>query len=293
MGGMAMVLEYWFYIYFHTLTPFLKEGVPTDVWPAIMIFKKDSLVKFQRGTSKHSLNTTRQQIELRTIVGTEWQSRSTSRYRDHPDIVHAREISKKRVAFYNPESDTSIMYLGERFLRQTRGFITIPRSPRERLEDLANPHDPINVVEGQDYKHVDQSMYVWWWKQQSIRFLLLEIYRQENRDEVGAASTQDPTFLVNQERKSILEYSKVNKGKPFRNEEVYRLFKAHVPGFNPEEFDCTQNEEDESEAPSVNASKSSTPARSDPRWLVDHRAKGLNKGKLRSYRPSTTEPTVF
>ncbi|XP_026396051.1 uncharacterized protein LOC113290681 [Papaver somniferum] len=147
MCGMAMVLEYWFYIYFRTLTPFLQEGVPTDVWPAVMIFKKDSLVKLQRGTSKHSLNTARQQIELRTIVGTEWQPWSTTMYKYHPDIVHAREISNQRVAFYNPESETSIMYLGERCLRKTRGFITIPRSPRERLEDLATSHDPIDVVE--------------------------------------------------------------------------------------------------------------------------------------------------
>ncbi|XP_026378298.1 uncharacterized protein LOC113272713 [Papaver somniferum] len=71
------------------------------------------------------------------------------------------------------------------------------------------------------------------------------------------------------ERKARLEYSKVSKGKPFGNEEVYRLFKAHVPGFNPEEFDPTQNEEDESEAPSVNASTSSAPTRSDPRWLEE------------------------
>ncbi|KAI3902731.1 hypothetical protein MKW92_051604, partial [Papaver armeniacum] len=41
-------------------------------------------------------------------------------------------------------------------------------------------------------------MYVQWWKLQSFGFFLLEIYRQENRDEVRAASTQDPTFLVNQ-----------------------------------------------------------------------------------------------
>ncbi|RZC57462.1 hypothetical protein C5167_004772 [Papaver somniferum] len=147
-----------------------------------MIFKKDSLVKLQRGTSKHSLNTPRQQIELRKIVGREWKPWSTSMYRDHPDIVHAREISDQRVAFYNPESDTSIMYLGERFLRQTKGFITIPRSPRERLEDLATPHDPIDVVEGRDYKHVDESINI----------------SSRKRDEVGAASTQDPTFLLNQ-----------------------------------------------------------------------------------------------
>ncbi|XP_026450925.1 uncharacterized protein LOC113351074 [Papaver somniferum] len=68
------------------------------------------------------------------------------------------------------------------------------------------------------------------------------------------------------ERKARLEYSKVSKGKPFQNEEVYRLSKAHVLGFNPEEIDPTQNVEDESDAPSFNASTSSAPARSDPRW---------------------------
>ncbi|XP_026458799.1 uncharacterized protein LOC113359365 [Papaver somniferum] len=47
---------------------------------------------------------------------------------------------------------------------------------------------------------------------------------------------------------------------------VYRLFKSHVLGFNPEEIGPTQNVEDESDAPSVNASTSSAPARSDPRW---------------------------
>ncbi|KAI3968994.1 hypothetical protein MKW92_035950, partial [Papaver armeniacum] len=109
------------------------------------------------------------------------------------------------------------MYLGERFLRQTRGLITIPRSPRERLEDLATPHDPVDVVEGRDYKHVDKSMYDRWWKEQSIGFLLPEIYRQENRDEVGAASTQDPTFLVNQVppiHPSRYKYDNVSQASP-------------------------------------------------------------------------------
>ncbi|KAI3931214.1 hypothetical protein MKW92_036491, partial [Papaver armeniacum] len=109
------------------------------------------------------------------------------------------------------------MYLGERFLRQTRGLITIPRSPLERLEDLSTPHDPIDVVKGRDYKHVDESMYDRWWKAQSIGFLLLEIYRQENRDEVGAASTQDPTFLVNQVppiHPSRYKYDNVSQASP-------------------------------------------------------------------------------
>ncbi|RZC81698.1 hypothetical protein C5167_044272, partial [Papaver somniferum] len=139
----------------------------------------------------------RQQIELRKIVGTVWKPWSNSVFKDHADIVHARELSMKRVTFYNPESDTSILYLGERFLRKTRGFITIPRSPRERLEDIANPSDPIDVVEGRDYIHVQETKYVWWWRRQSIGFFLPEIQRQDNRDEVGVASTQDPTFIMN------------------------------------------------------------------------------------------------
>ncbi|KAI3911569.1 hypothetical protein MKW92_017170, partial [Papaver armeniacum] len=100
------------------------------------------------------------------------------------------------------------------------------------------------------------------------------------------------------ERKARLEYSKVSNGKPFRNEEVYRLFKAHVPGFNPEEFDPTQNEEDESEAPNINSSTSSAPTRSDPRWHEEDgprrpTGKRAQQREAWSYRPSTTEPTVF
>ncbi|KAI3953187.1 hypothetical protein MKX01_042182, partial [Papaver californicum] len=119
-------LQLWFYIYFRTLTPLLREGIFLDEWPAVMVFRRDNLARRQQDNAKHSLTTARQQIEWRTIVGTKWNPWVGSQIDEHPDIRHARLLSMQRVVFYDPEHETNILYLGERFLKQMLGQIVIP-----------------------------------------------------------------------------------------------------------------------------------------------------------------------
>ncbi|XP_026416994.1 uncharacterized protein LOC113312456 [Papaver somniferum] len=73
------------------------------------------------------------------------------------------------------------------------------------------------------------------------------------------------------ERTARLEYRRIKGGKPFKHEEVYRLFKDQVPGFNLEEFDPTQNQESES---------------GDPRWYEEDGPRRLS-GKRAQQREAS------
>ncbi|XP_026450596.1 uncharacterized protein LOC113350679 [Papaver somniferum] len=90
--------------------------------------------------------------------------------------------------------------------------------------------------------------------------ILVGILRNMHRNNGSGCEIED---IIS--RNARLEYSRIKGGKPLKHEEVYRLFKDHVPRFNPEEFDPTQNQESESEAPSGDASTSSAPTKSEPR----------------------------
>ncbi|KAI3980354.1 hypothetical protein MKX01_003893 [Papaver californicum] len=124
-----------------------------------MVFKHDNLARRQHDIAKYSLTTPRQQIELKTIVGTKWNSWMGSRFDEHPDIQYARLISVQRVAFYDLEYETSIFYPGERFLRQVLGEIVIPMSPRQPLKDLTNIPETVDVIVGEHYVFVDEIQY--------------------------------------------------------------------------------------------------------------------------------------
>ncbi|KAI3997086.1 hypothetical protein MKX01_032737, partial [Papaver californicum] len=55
------------------------EGICLNEWHAVMVFRHENLERRQQDIAKHSLITARQQIELRTIVGTEWNPWTGSR----------------------------------------------------------------------------------------------------------------------------------------------------------------------------------------------------------------------
>ncbi|KAI3857174.1 hypothetical protein MKW98_010588 [Papaver atlanticum] len=74
-NGMWMILEYWFYYYFHTLNPKIDGNAPVweDVWPKIKVFNKDKVSAVQRDMGRHSITIARKQLELRSLQGTTWQ----------------------------------------------------------------------------------------------------------------------------------------------------------------------------------------------------------------------------
>lgn len=200
LAGMAMVLEYWYYYYFHNMQPLLRQtpGGQYDIFPKICLFKKIRIASRKRGhqvgqkdTMKHSVKSARIQIDTRTSESCIWQPWPDSEYSVGDQYTHALNISKKRVLFFDFEKRTRIScYLAERFQRQIKDEIVVPTNP-PNLDQI----DDRDIVEVTDYYAVTEDQYNTWWKKKSVGTYVTESYHAQNVDEIALGSSVVPRRL--------------------------------------------------------------------------------------------------
>ncbi|XP_026420923.1 uncharacterized protein LOC113316982 [Papaver somniferum] len=199
--GMVVVLEYWYYYYFRNMQPLLCQtpGGYYDVFPNICLFKKIRIASRkrehrngQKDTMKHSVKSSRTQIDTRTRETCIWQPWTESQYAAGDQYEYALEVSKKRFLFVHFEKRTRVScYLAERFQRQITGDIVVPANP----PNLETIDENDIVVEVNDYYTVTEDQYNTRWTKKSVGPYVTESYHAQNVDEIAVGSSVVPRRL--------------------------------------------------------------------------------------------------
>ncbi|XP_026417221.1 protein MAIN-LIKE 2-like [Papaver somniferum] len=132
LGGMSMILEFWYYFYFRNYQPVLKKSLKDDELdphPAILLFSGTNLKnRGQVDLHKHSVSDARAQIAMTMGDAVIWDPWFRDSAQQHTDAFQAALEMSSRIFVFKcvKEGTRASTYLAERCMRQVLGVVVIP-----------------------------------------------------------------------------------------------------------------------------------------------------------------------